>query len=384
MRIPEKYLEPTVEVRDVRQLKGKSVLVTGKCGLYPDGKGGQLGDRGLINGTPILRVFEDGEQTFVEVEGYVEPGIYRIELDLSRRMDIAQQHTGQHILSAAFVHVADIETVSFHMGEEYSTIDVAVPYIESSVLKEVEDLANRIVQQDLAVQEIVTTSEQAGNYNLRKPLSGKISGLVRLIKIEDFDISACGGFHTDTTGQVGVIKIIGTEKVKGELTRVYAVSGFRALRYFQKYTDVLKELSKQLTASVDEILIRVRKLQDQARERGLLLSRLSEEYAKILASNLTSSGQEQLLYMEGYTEVGNFLAKYANLDGKVLVFYDGYKYTLASKTYDVRVFAEALKRSFGGKGGGKPELANYQTEKPIKREMFFEVFNNLFKRSQEV
>lgn len=384
MKIPERYLDPTVEIREVKRTDGKTILVATKCGLYPDGKGGQLGDRGRLNGATILRIFENGEETVVEVEGIVEPGVYKTEPDLSRRMDIAQQHTGQHILSASFVRVAEIETVSFHMGEEYFTIDVDVPYIEPSVLKEVEDLANKVVQRDLVVEEILTTAEQVGNYNLRKPLSEKINGPVRLIKIGDFDVSACGGFHTDTTGQVGMIKIIGTEKVKGELTRVYAVSGLRALRYFQKYTDVLKELSKQLTASVDELLIRVRKLQEQARERGLLLSKLSEEYAQVLALKLRDESQEKLLYLEGYTEVGNFLVRYVDLNGRLLVFYDGSKYTFASKSYDVRLLVESLKQTYGGKGGGKADLANYQPDRPVRQEVFVELFNNLYQHVQEV
>jgi len=156
------------------------------------------------------------------------------------------------------------------MGEEYSTIDLDIPYVEPEVIEETEDLTNRIVQSCTQVEEILTDVEGAKAFELRKPLSDKIKGEVRLIKIANLDISACGGFHVDNTGEIGVVKIIDLEKVKGNLTRVYFVAGERAIRYFRKYNNVLKSLSRQLTSSIDELNQRVEKILDDFGKKSSL------------------------------------------------------------------------------------------------------------------
>lgn len=374
MKIIDTYLDTKILIEDIITKDGKLFALAKKSPFYPDWKGGQLGDRGTINGANVLSVKEENEWIIHEIDKPINAGEYNVSIDEKRRFEIAQQHTGQHILSAAFVHIAEIETVSFRMGDEYSTIDLDVPYIDPDVIKDVEELSNTIIQKNIPIEEILTDIEGANKYPLRKKLSEKVKGTVRLIKIGDFDISACGGFHTDYTGEVGMIKIIDTEKVKGNLTRIYAVSGMRSLKYYQKYNDVLKELSKALTSSIDELPLRIEKLQNQAREQALTLSKISEEYAKLLATNLP---KESLIYLEGYSEIGNFLWKIANLENALLVFYDGTKYTIASKKYNVKNFIKLLIENHGGKGGGKDEFGNYQTSKKLTVSDFEKLIQNL-------
>lgn len=374
MKIANQYLENKIFVESFTSKDGKYFAFSKISPFYPDGKGGQLGDRGLIDGANVLSVKEDNGWIVHELDKPIEVGEYDTLINQERRLDIAQQHTGQHILSAAFVHVAEIQTVSFRMGDEYSTIDLDVPYIEPQVIKEVEYLSNKITQTNLSIQEINTSVEEANKQPLRKKLSEKIKDTVRLIKIGDFDTAACSGFHTDFTGEVGMIKIIGYEKVKGNLTRIYAVSGMRALKYFQKYNDVLKEISKNLTSSVEELPLRIEKLQNQAREQALTLSKLSEEYAKLLSTNLPKEG---LIYLEGYSEIGNSLWKILDLEKSILVFYDGAKYTIASKRYNIKEFIKFLTERFGGKGGGKEELGTYQSPRKINRTEFDSILKDM-------
>lgn len=371
----EKYLKKTVIVEEVFSKDGKYFAYSKTSPFYPDWKGGQLGDRGYIENVRVISVKEEGEGIIHEIETELSCGEYAVKIDEKRREDIAKQHTGQHILSAAFVNIADIETVSFHMGEEYSTIDLDIPYIEPDVLKETEELANTIAQSNIQVEEIFTTIEEANTFKLRKNLSDKLKEKVRLIKIANFDISACGGFHTNCTCEVGLIKIIDTEKVKGNLTRVYAVSGMRALKYFQKYNNTLKELSKTLTSSIDEMNLRIKKLQDQARSQALTISKLSEEYAKLLSSQLQ---KDALIYLEGYTEVGNFLWKVSDLSNSILIFYDNSKYIIASKKYNVKEFISKLIETYGGSGGGKEEFGNYQNDKKLAVSDFQKLFKTIF------
>jgi len=374
LKIPTQYMKNTIDIIKCEERMGKFFAYSNSSPFYPEGKGGQLGDKGKIAGIDVLSVREQEDGYLIELSAKIQEGTYEISVNQLRRFDIAQQHTGQHILSAAFVEVADIETVSFHMGEEYSTIDLDIPFIEPSVVYEAEDLANGIIQSCLSVEEIITDFEGSKSYNLRKPISGKVKGQVRLIKIGDFDVSACGGFHTDNTGEVGLIKVIDIEKVKGNLTRVYAVAGQRAIKYFRKYNVVLKELSRQLTSSIDELNLRVEKIINQSKEQASILSKISQEYAQLLASNLNG---KDLVYFEGYSEVGNFLAK--NIENAFLIFFDGNKYILASKKYDVRLFIKKLIEKYGGKGGGKTEFANYQPEKKLTlrelESLFSETYN---------
>ncbi|WP_420794725.1 alanyl-tRNA editing protein [Fervidobacterium nodosum] len=373
LKILGKYLGNVVNIEKFENKDGKYYAYAKISPFYPDWKGGQLGDRGFINGAKVLSVKETEEWIIHELDKPIELGIYEVQIDENRRKDIAQQHTGQHILSAAFIHVAEIETVGFHMGEEYSTIDLDIPYIEPDVLNEVEELSNQIIQSNIQIEEIITDVNGANTYPLRKKLSDKIKEEVRLIKIGDFDISACGGFHTDYTGEVGLIKIIDTEKVKGNLTRVYAVSGMRALKYFQKYNSVLKDLSKLLTSSIDELNLRTQKLLNQVREQALTLSKLSEEYAKLLATNLQKEG---LIYLEGYYEVGNFLWKILDLSNAIFVYFDGEKYIIASKKHNVKDVIKALVENYGGKGGGKEDFGNYMNNKKLSVDDFEKILED--------
>ncbi|AMW33710.2 alanyl-tRNA editing protein [Fervidobacterium islandicum] len=375
LKIQSLYKGNKVEIIKVEKKSGRYYAYAYLSPFYPDGKGGQLGDRGKIGGIDVLGVTEKDGYTVHELATEIEPGTYDVEIDQIRRRDIAQQHTAQHILSAAFIEVAEVETVSFRMGEEYSTIDLDIPFIEPEVIEEAEDLSNRIIQFCVNVEEIITDVEGVKAFELRKPLSDKVKGEVRLIKIPNLDVSACGGFHVDNTGEIGVIKVIDMEKVKGNLTRMYFVSGQRALKYFKKYNNVLKNLSRQLTASVDELNLRVEKLLNELKEKSSLLSKISQEYAEVLKKAVEN---KEFVYLEGYTEVGNFLSK--SIEDEFLVFYDGSKYIVASKKYDVREFVKKLIEKYGGKGGGKQEFAQYLPEKRVSLSELEVVFQETYKK----
>ena len=375
MRIFKAYSNNRIQIEKIENNNGKILAYSKSSPFYPDGKGGQLGDRGSIGPAHVLSVRENDDYIICELDKEIQPGEYDVTIDEERRMDIAQQHTAQHILSAAFIEIANIKTVSFHMGDEYCTIDVETAFIEPDVLNEAEELANKIVQSCTEVEEIITDLEGSRNYSLRKPLSDKVKGEVRLIKIGQFDVSACSGFHNENTGEVGMIKIIDTEKVKGELTRLYFVAGIRSLKYFQKYNSVINELAKMLTTSVDELQARIVKMQNQMKEQASTLSKISEEYARCISTNLKNDG---LVYVEGYNEVGNFLLKIMDLSNRIVVFFDGTRYLIASHKYDVRPMIKKLMEVYGGRGGGKAEFANYQPEKKMERSDFERICSEVY------
>lgn len=163
-----------IKIKRVYEENGKFFAVSDQSPFYPDGKGGQLGDRGKIGPANVLRVLEGSEQEVVHIlDRFIEPGQYDCVIDQSRQRDIATQHTAQHILSACFLTVAQAKTVSFHMGEESSTIDLDMPQLTVETLNAAEELANEIVRKCVTVEILELDREEAQSMHLRKALSKK-------------------------------------------------------------------------------------------------------------------------------------------------------------------------------------------------------------------
>ena len=345
-----------ISIDEVLEEDGEILAVSGESPFYPDGKGGQLGDRGEIGGRRVLRVFRRRGRTFHVLDGPLTPGDYEVRIDLDRRKEIARQHTAQHILSASFLKVADVETVSFRMGEEYSTVDLDVSMLLEEVMWEAEDLSNEVVMESREVRIHVVDREDAEKFPLRKPVPDGISE-VRIVEIDGFDWSACSGFHVSRTGEIGLIKIIDWEKVKGSLTRVYFVAGMRALRVFRDRLQRFRELSKILTSSVDEMPSRISNLISDLKGCRKDLERLALEHSKVLMSNLLDGapnvGGTKVVVYEGIEEVGKHLLKEA-LDCEDLLMVvkveDGYEF--ASSSVNVGKILKELREKVGGRGGG--------------------------------
>jgi len=359
-------------VEEVLGEKGKHVAVSSESPFYPDGKGGQLGDRGKIGDRNVLRVYEKKGKVFHVLDGALDPGEYEVWIDEERRKEIARQHTAQHILSAALVKVADIETVSFHMGEDFSTIDLNAAPILQEVLDEAEDLANTVILENRRVVEHLVDREEASKFPLRKPISEKVKGKVRIIEVEGFDWSACGGFHAERTGEIGIVKIIDHEKIKGSLTRVYFVAGMRALKDYRKRVKLIWNLSKLLTTSVDEMEARVGNLLEDVKEKAARLDKLAEEYAKTIAESLLESAQEccgvKIVVYDGYEEVGKYVFKFLGDEQNVLIVVKVDKgYEIGSRAVDVGNLIRVLNERLRSKGGGGKNRGRIATDAPVSR-----------------
>lgn len=368
-----------IKIKRVYEENGKFFAVSDQSPFYPDGKGGQLGDRGKIGPANVLNVQETSEHEIVHIlDRFIEPGEYDCVIDQLRQKDIAIQHTAQHILSASFLKVAQAGTVSFHMGEESSTIDLDMPQFTIETLKASEELANEIVRKCVDVEILQLDREEAEKMNLRKALSEKVTDLVRIVKIDDFDTAACGGYHVKNTGEIGVIKVVSWEKTKRSLTRVYFLAGNRAVKDYNKKVLVLRELSKLLTSSVDEMQDRIEGLLNKIKDQASLIKRLSEELAKVLREKLEThrfKGYTVSTY-EGFDEVAYSLAKYFQTDLLICKTSEGYLF--ASKGIDCSKLIESLKRELPGTGGGGARRGTFKTpatwkELLLTTEKFLEV-----------
>jgi len=353
-------LSEKVKIINVTNERNNYLAIIENNPFYPDGKGGQLGDRGKIDTAEILSTTETG----VVLDKYLKPGEYSYTINEKRRFDIAQQHTAQHILSAAFERIASLKTVSFKMGEEYSTIDLNEQNIGEEMLNKAEELSNDIISKCIEVEEIFTDREGAQKYNLRKPLSDKISGVVRLIKIGDFDISACGGFHVKITGNINLVKIINTERVKGNLTRVYFLAGLRALKDYSQKDLILKNISSILTSGIYDLKDKIENLLNESKDYKNRVKKLAEKNAYYLAKELTENvlivNKNKVVYHKKEDETANYLHKYIDLKEYTLIIEDenSKTFSIFSKCINCKELIDQLKINNNIKGGGSEVRGN--------------------------
>ena len=265
------------KVVDKLEKNGKKYVILDKTFFYPDGKGGQLGDRGKIGSANVLNVIEENGLIFHEVDQFPTEETLLCAIDRERRLEISREHTAQHILSGAFVNLFNIETASFHMGEYYSTIDLESQSLTNDTLNKAENLANSIVLEDRAVLKYTTTKDKIKDLNLRK--ISEVEEPIRIVEVENFDVSMCGGTHVDRTGEIGIIKWLKFENTKKELTRLYFASGLRALKAFQNKNDIILNISNMLTTGEDELIARINKLVNENKDLSNKVRALDEQLA---------------------------------------------------------------------------------------------------------
>ncbi len=220
-----------------------------RTAFYP-ASGGQPSDRGELGGAAVVDVIDEGERILHILESPVQPGAVEGLVHWPRRFDYMQQHTGQHLLSAVFDNCFELPTVSVHLGEQASTIDLKTREIAPDVLDEAEAIANREVTRNRPVTVSFEDADEASG--LRKA-SDRV-GTLRVITIDGYDRSACGGTHVRATGEIGPILIRRTEKVRDTI-RVEFICGTRAIEAIQRDSKTFKQQlteAKERAAALDK------------------------------------------------------------------------------------------------------------------------------------
>ncbi len=277
-------------VVDVVRWKGKPAVELDRSCFYP-ASGGQPADRGVLEGLPVVEMAEPGGRLLHVLEqGCLEEGQdVKGSLDWERRFDHMQQHTGQHILSQAFIEVLDWETVSFHLGRESCTIDLAGAALSPELIYQVEDVANRIIIECRPIRVHLVDARRQGDFPLRKPSDRK--GTLRIVEISDFDFSACGGTHCRSTGEVGLIKIRRWERAK-KRARVEFYCGGRAFRDYRWKNRAVYSLSRLYSRPDREVVEAA--MEHLEREEGLRkrLVEGQDRYLESEAARLLAGAQE--------------------------------------------------------------------------------------------
>jgi len=265
---------------------GWATVTLDRTAFYPTG-GGQPSDTGMLGNARVLECIDDEEAGGVLhiVRGLVaEVGATVVcHIDWERRLDHIQQHTGQHILSQSFIELFKAETRGFRMMEQASEIDVALDNPTDERIERAVELANQVIWEDRAVHAREVTSQEAAQLPLRKESARQ--GLLRLIEIEGFDLTPCGGTHAARTGEVGLIAVRSWERAKG-LTRIEFVAGQRAHLDYRRANETAREVAAQFSVARDEAASSVARLFEENKQLLRRVRTLEEIAARVEAEDL--------------------------------------------------------------------------------------------------
>ncbi len=352
-------------VRTVLDTRGSRVYLD-RSAFYPE-SGGQPSDRGVLAGIQVLDVIDEGEEVAHILAESPTDEIVRGGIDWARRFDHMQQHTGQHILSAAFERTGSYKTVSFHLGTESSTIDLDSERVGVRQMEAAEDLANSVVFENRPVQILFRSAAEAQQLELRKPTYRE--GDIRLVEVADFDLSACGGTHVSASGGVGIICIRKVDRAKG-LTRVEFVCGGRALRRARQDYAILSEAGRLLSSGLETVPELISKQAQELRDAGKAVQKLIGELAELEAAQLWQDATEKsgvrIVQHVFESSQGNRAKLTAHAVAKhtgaiALIGVKGTPTLFFSQTPGGKAnLADIMKQTlakFGGKGGGAKDFA---------------------------
>lgn len=346
--------------------------------IYPDGKGGQLGDRGHINNIKILEVKEDK----VIIADELEKGEYEYSLDTERRNDIAVQHTAEHLFSGIALKDYNLNNVGFRMGEEVSTIDLDSDSISDEMVKELSDKVNEAISKGAKVlgttimrHEIETVS------GLRKKISPKITDeYIRLVKIEGYDLCACAGFHVGDIKDLKVFKILSHERIKGKYTRFTFIAGERALKDYEKKSEIIKSLNHKFSCRDNEILEKLENYQKEHEELKKSYNQLLQKYALTLKEDILKNAVEinshKIVFYHGDKELTNELKKV--FAEEKITFAGFYEDSVLIASEDINCSAlikEIIKTDSTVKGGGGAKQGNIKGN--ISEDIIIKSFQNI-------
>ncbi|HEY4840463.1 MAG TPA: DHHA1 domain-containing protein [Terriglobales bacterium] len=279
-------------------------VILNKTAFYPT-SGGQPHDLGTLGDAQVVEVVDapggsaaaapddssasDPHHVVHYTTAAVPPGPVHGQIDWPRRLDHMQQHTAQHLLSAAFIELFGFPTVSFHLGKEISTIDLAAPSVVPRQLEAAERRTNEIIFEDRPVKIRFGTAQELAESGIRKKVDRE--GILRAIEIEGFDRQPCGGTHLATTGQAGLILLRKLERSRDHW-RIEFVAGYRALTAARGDFATLTQSATQLSCALQDVPAGIAKNIEERRANTSAVKRLEERLATLEAHTLLQQNPE--------------------------------------------------------------------------------------------
>ncbi|MFT3697504.1 MAG: alanine--tRNA ligase-related protein [Kofleriaceae bacterium] len=338
---------------------GKPAVILDATAFYPEA-GGQLGDHGTINGVAVLDTQEHEDHIVHVVERPLDPGPAHGELDWQRRRQHMAQHTAQHLLSGTLLDRAQAPTASARLGESALTIDVTRDRIPETELYAAEDLANAIVDDDLAIRAWFPDAAEMTEIKLRR--DPKVTDNIRVVAIGGFDFSPCGGTHVARTSQIGSVRITNHERYKG-MTRVTFTAARRARAELFTRDQVLRTLATRFSCAPSDVPAAIDKLARGESESASTITTLRNRLADAIAGSFTGTGAV-IASLPGDGEMLRTIGQKLASSGRDALLAapeeSGTTVVLmraAGSTRDMGALWKQLAAKFGGRGGGKPDQA---------------------------
>ena len=365
------------EIRDITESPRPAVTLD-RTAFYPT-SGGQVHDTGWItSGAAKHRVTEVADREDGGVDHYLEAPVKELapgsrvrgEVDVVRRRDHMQQHSGQHVLSAAFVRLFNMTTVSFHMADDYCSSDLETLSLTREQIEAAEGLANEVILENRPVNIRFVTRDEAGKLGLRKIPSTERDEL-RLIDINDFDVTACGGTHVRQTGQIGCILLRKTEKVR-QGYRVEFVAGLRAVAAARRDFTTLTESAALFSAHIYDLPQQATKSQEEIKalrkQRAQSLEELAAaQAAALLAETPEADGRRLVVRTFSDRDINSlklFAQKLSRLAPNVVALLGTISPQAAlvfaqsiGQPFDMGGRMKEISARFGGRGGGSKDMA---------------------------
>ncbi len=391
------YLDPRLadfEARVVAVDEGGGVfrVELDRTAFYPEG-GGQPADRGTIGGIAVTDVQKQGDRILHTLAQRIAGLAQRPagetlagRVDWPRRWDYMQQHTGQHLLSNALLAACKAQTVSVHLGEQVSTIELDAGTLSDADLERAEERAAELIAADLPVTARWVDEQELAHLALRRPTARK--GRLRLVEIGGVDRVACGGLHVARTAEVQLVRLSKVERIRGRM-RTHWKIGRRALLDYRACGRVVAGVGEELSAPPEAALEAVLRLRARCESQEHALEtaarRVAREVAGALAARAEPAGS-LLIATAAFTgedgdflrRVGQELAAAGNIAFCLINEIEGrLRWALGAGPgvpLDFGALLPALLEPIAGKGGGKPPLWQGAASRPEGRDAFFAAF----------
>lgn len=340
--------------------------------LYPDGKGGQIGDLGSVGEARILL----SQESYVMLDRSLEAGEYEVTMDEERRADARENHSGEHLFSAVAFLKYGWRTVGFRMSEKYCTLDFDTVEVNDEIVRELEKAVNDKIREGHTLWENIYDLETAKKImGERKEIADKIKGDVRIVSTFPEDFNACAGLHVENTKDIRMFKILSYERVKSTCTRFYFISGDRVFNDYSEKHEIVSKLTKMYSCQVDEITAMGEKQLEEKKNLEKKLRGIAGKYGELLLEKILEKPYRILLNSKG-EDITLVAVKEENmiceavkrafqekkLSNHILMAVSEIGLNMVSENIDMQAFSRFLQGKLQAKGGGNSKAVILKTD----------------------
>lgn len=363
--------EFTAKVVDCITVDNIYKIVLDKTAFFPEG-GGQAADKGVLADIEIFDVQIENDVIYHYANEPIETGLEIIgKIKFERRFNFMQNHTGEHIVSGIAHRLFGVNNVGFHLGEELVTIDFDKELTREQ-LDTVENLANQKVWENLPVRAYFPTDEELKNTEYRS--KKEIDGVIRLVEIKDTDICACCAPHVNFTGEIGLIKLLDTEKMRGGIRIVLKCGRFALFDYQNKFKNIAN-IGALLSAKQENAYEAVQKLDEKCTLLNQKITGLKRKVADMTVDSATSV--DNCIFVDGcdvkdlqlmadklHKKLGGIRAVFSGSD-------ENYSFAICGEDDRLKELFANFKSEFIVRGGGRGGMVQGSVSATCEKIKFF-------------